>query len=325
MASVSSTTTSITARAHPNIALIKYWGKRDLDLNLPAAGSLSITLDSFETRTTLSLSEEDSFQLNGQDNPGQAGRVFQWLDRFRAGQRLLIRSTNNFPTAAGLASSASGFAALALAANEILGQQWTDRELSIAARQGSGSAARSVFGGFVRMHSSGNSEEAYAEPLLAADQWPFKVVVAVTDPEAKPCSSTEGMELSRETSPYYRDWVSSTEQDLLAAERALNDRDFEKLADLSEHSCLKMHAVIMASRPGFTYWNGATVDAMRQVSELRRKSGLAVFFTIDAGPQVKAICLPEDAPRVATALESIHGIRQVHTVGLGEGATLVPE
>ena len=321
---------SATARAHPNIALIKYWGKRDRLLNLPAAGSISITLDTFETVTTVRFgAQHDSFHLNGAANPDQANRVFAWLDRFRRpadpALRAAIESENNFPTAAGLASSASGFAALALATAEALGSASSPRELSVAARLGSGSAARSIFGGFARMHAgrAADGSDACAEGLLSGQDWPLRVVIAITGGGAKEESSTVGMERSRLTSPFYADWVRTTKMDLVAAEQAIQARDFERLAELSEASCLQMHAVMLATRPGLVYWNGATVDCIHLLRGLRN-SGTAVFFTIDAGPQVKAVCPPAVAARVESELAGVPGVSKVVTVSLGPGAYSLP-
>lgn len=311
---------SVTAVAHPNIALVKYWGKRDSDLNLPAAGSLSITLDTFTTTTRLSVSQSDRCQFNGSEQ--SARRLFDWLDRVWP-QRppLHVTTDNNFPTAAGLASSASGFAALAVAANALCGSAMDETALSRAARRGSGSAARSIFGGFALMHSGPEEQDCFAEPMLDPDQWPLKVVIAIADSGPKSQPSSSGMEQSRLTSPYYSRWVDTVNPDLATAADAVQRRDFEQLAEVSEHSCLKMHALMLSTRPGLIYWRGATVECLHCVRELRA-GGTAVFATVDAGPQVKAVCLPEDAASVAAALSAVPGVERVQTVGLGQGARL---
>lgn len=320
-----------SARAHPNIALIKYWGKRDPKLNLPAAGSLSITLDTFATETTIAFgAATDEFRLNGAAEPRAAARAFAWLDRFRdpvdATLRARIETRNNFPTAAGLASSASGFAALALARAAALGTGDSPAALSRAARLGSGSAARSIFGGFALMHAGTEADgsDARAEPLLDRHEWPLKVVIAITTRRAKAEPSGTGMEASRRTSPYFGPWVAATRDDLEAARAAVGARDFERLASLSEASCLKMHAVMLATEPALVYWNGATVECLHRVRELRA-AGTAAFFTIDAGPQLKAVCLPEAAAAVADELAQVPGVKEVVTVGLGPGAAQIPE
>ena len=314
-----------SARAHPNIALIKYWGKRDLDLNLPAAGSLSVTLDCLETVTEVCFDghwPRDELILNDRPDPNRLHRVSRCLDRLRqrAGdtRRARITSHNNFPTAAGLASSASGFAALVVAGSAALGLSLSERELSIQARMGSGSAARSLFGGFVHMHSGSrpDGEDCFAEPLLNSEDWPLKVVVAITTRSAKKDSSTDGMLRSARSSPYYGAWVETTAADVEQARALVHERDFEALAELSEHSCLKMHAVMMSSQPGLLYWNGATMEGMHRVRELR-SAGHGAFFTVDAGPQLKVVCLPEAVAPVSDALRDVPGIQDLLIAGLG--------
>ncbi|HET7359604.1 MAG TPA: diphosphomevalonate decarboxylase [Rhodanobacteraceae bacterium] len=322
-----------TAQAQPNIALVKYWGKRDAALNLPSTGSLSVTLDSLWTRTQVAFDAalgRDELSLNGAAHPAALARASACLDvlRAQAGSHAhaRIQTRNNFPTGAGLASSASGFAALVLAASHALGLDLDRRALSILARRGSGSAARSLFGGFVTMAAGRRDDgaDAYAEPLLDAAQWPLTVVVAVTSREAKAVGSTAGMESSRRTSPFYASWLAGADADLAAARAAVLARDFAALAEVSEASCLKMHAVMLSSRPGLLYWSGATVDCLHRIRALREREGLAVFFTVDAGPQVKAVCLPADAARVAAALGEVPGVDSVLTSALGEGARLIP-
>jgi len=320
-----------TARAQPNIALVKYWGKQDLRLNLPAVGSLSITLDRPSTRTTVTFDAalpEDQFTLNGRQEKQMGERVSRCLDALRriAGSDLKarVRSENDFPTGAGLASSASGFAALVVAADAALGLGLTTQQLADLARSSSGSAARSLLGGIVELELAGESGSTPVHCLRPAGDWPLAVAIAITSRTAKPVGSTEGMERSRLTSPYYAAWVAGAEQDLSRARHAVANRDFEQLADVSEYSCLKMHALAMSSEPGMLYWNGASVECMHAVRALRA-SGIPVFFTVDAGPQVKAVCLPESLPVVARTLQELTGVSQVMECALGAGARLVKD
>lgn len=319
------------AQAHPNIALIKYWGKRDLPLNLPVVGSLSITLDTLWTRTEVRFAPDlaaDRLSLNGREDAKQLKKVSACLDllRARAGttERAEILSRNNFPTGAGLASSASGFAALVLAADAALGLNLGNAELSAYARRGSGSAARSIFGGYVEWAhgEKADGSDSIARPVLPAEAWPLRVAVAITSTAEKAIGSTEGMNRTAETSPYQQAWIGTQEADLAEARAAIAARDFERLADVSEQSCLKMHALALAARPGLLYWNGATVNAMHVVRGLRAK-GVPVFFTIDAGPQLKAICLPVAAEAVARALREVPGVLQVVETGLGGDGQLI--
>lgn len=317
-----------TAVAQPNIALVKYWGKRSEPLNLPAVGSISVTLDALRTRTRIVFDralDRDRLLLNGA--PADAARASACLDHLRAiagtRARASIETHNDFPTAAGLASSASGFAALVVAANAALGLDLPPRALSMYARRGSGSAARSIFGGFVEM-ARGEREDgsdAVARPLLEADAWPLAVVVAVTSEAPKAVGSTDGMRATAASSPFYPAWVQGSARDLAQARRAVMARDFDALAAVSEHSCLKMHALGLAARPPLIYWNETTVACVSAVRALRA-AGLPVFFTIDAGPQVKAICLPEAAGEVSSAFGGIGGVLQVISSGLGPGARI---
>jgi len=320
-----------TAVAHPNIALIKYWGKADAAKNIPAVGSLSITLDGLTTTTRVRFDPglgADRFSLGGRPAPEMEGRVTKCLDllRQRTGveTRALVESDNDFPTAAGLASSASGFAALVVAANSALESGFSTADLADLARQASGSAARSLFGGFVEISLTRGDQGVLprTEQVLEPSAWQLRVVVAVTDTAPKEVGSTEGMVHTERTSPYYSAWVGSSGADLAEARAAVERLDFEALADISELSCLKMHAVMLSARPGLVYWNGATVECIRRVRELRAE-GIGVFFTVDAGPQFKAVCLPEARSRVVQELGAVPGVGRILESGLGNGARVV--
>jgi diphosphomevalonate decarboxylase len=307
-----------TASAHPNIALIKYWGKRQLAGNIPATPSLSITLDTLTSVTTVADARQDELLLNGE--PSDNAKVFDYLALLRTEfdvPPLHIDSRNNFPTAAGLASSASGFAALTTAINHHCDLGMSTAQRSDYARQASGSAARSIFGGYVGL----NEPDWIAEPLLEAELWPMQVVIAVTDTRQKSISSTEGMTRSAATSAFYDEWVSSTREDFQSAQTAVADRDFPKLASLAENSCLKMHAVMTTSIPAMLYWRPATLGCIEVIRQLQA-DGVKVFFTIDAGPQIKAVCEPAFAEQVAGVLASVPGVLSTTTVGLGSGARI---
>ena len=321
-----------SAQAQPNIALIKYWGKRNLELNLPAVGSVSVTLDTLWTRTKVAFLDEereDRLILNGEPAAAeQLGRVSACLDLMRAKAgvrtRARVESENNFPTAAGLASSASGFAALVVASAKALGLDLPANQLCEMARRGSGSAPRSLFGGFVEMSRGrlDDGRDAIAHQILAQDAWPLEVVVALTSLSPKSVGSTAGMLLSEKSSPFYEGWTHTSGADLNEARAALVSRDFERLADISEHSCLKMHAVAMSSRPPLVYWNPVTLRCIERVRALRRE-GVPVFFTVDAGPQVKAMSAPGFGDTVSSALGELEGVREVIVSGLGPGARII--
>jgi len=307
---------SVTAHAHPNIALVKYWGKAPRPGNVPAAPSLSITLDTLTTTTTVRIAgSADAIYLN--DQPASDAKIAACMDNLRRRfdiPPLEIHTSNDFPTAAGLASSASGFAALVTAVDAACSLGLSAAVRSDLARQASASAARSLFGGFVTL----DEPDWQGRPLLEAESWPLEVVVAVTDEASKAVPSTEGMRASA-ASPYFASWAESTRKDFAAARAAVSQRDFERLSDIAEHSCLKMHGLMLATPPGLLYWKPATLACLQRIRELRA-AGVAVFFTVDAGPQVKAVCLPESRRRVAEALAEVPGVRSLLTAGLGRGA-----
>lgn len=314
-----------TSLAQPNIALVKYWGKRDGPGNLPATGSLSVTLDSLETRMTVSFADapgQDSLEVNGVDAPDMLPRVSRCLDDLAGAGRPAARvtSSGNFPIAAGLASSASAFAALAVAASGALGREDDRLTLARIAGRASGSAARSLYPGFVELAVA--DDGIVIDTLATPAEWPLVVTVAVTATAAKPVSSGSAMNRSRETSPFYAAWVERQDDDLTAARAAVRGRDFEALAAVAEHNCLKMHAVTWTSRPATVYWNPATLSCLETVRALR-SAGTPVFFTIDAGPQVKALSPPDAADEVARALRATDGVIDVLQSGPGEGARLV--
>lgn len=321
-----------TAIAHSNIALVKYWGKRSSKLNLPAVGSISITLDALSTTTSVEFIPDlihDMLQLNGvQVESKERMRVQKFMDLIRqksgSNYYTLIKSENNFPTAAGLASSASAFAALALAGTRAAGLDLSQKELSILARIGSGSAARSIFGGFVEMHKGlyKGGHDAYAESIADLYYWDLRVQIAVTSESKKETGSTDGMTQSKNTSPYYKNWVASSQKDLSEMRAAIKKKDFQKLGEISEFSCLKMHAMALATNPGLIYWNGTTVDGMHLIRELRGK-GTEVYFTIDAGPQLKAICQAADEQKVKEKLENLPDVQRVISTRLGGPAHLL--
>ncbi len=308
-----------TATAHPNIALVKYWGKQLVRGNFPATANVSITLSDLVTTTTLTDAANDRVTLNGApaDDPKINSFLGLLRESFDIGP-LHIDTRNNFPTGAGLASSASGFAALITAINAHTNLGLDTQALSGWARQGSASAARSLYAGFVSLAPP----DWQAEVIADAQHWPLATVVAVTDEAAKSVSSSVGMEYSRRTSPYYDHWVGSSGQDHAAAVQAIHERNFDALANTAELSCLKMHSVMLTSQPTLAYWNPATVACMDTVRRLR-KNGVAVFFTIDAGPQVKAICLPQYTDTVSQALADTDGVTRTIQCGMGAGAQVL--
>ena len=324
---------TVRAQACANIALIKYWGKRNEMLNLPQTGSLSLTLAELHTTATVCFQDqrsEDKLTINGHPAPVDAqSRLSHWLDIVRTQARIqhgaVVDTESNFPVASGLASSASAFAALTLAATNAAGLDLSDRENSILARQGSGSAARSIFGGFVRMHRGQRTDgqDAFAEPLAVPCAWPIRMVVAVVgEGNAKPIGSRDAMRHSRDTSPLHTAWVDTVQNDLHAAEDAIRNQDFERFGALVEANALAMHATAIAARPGILYWKPATIECIHSLRQLRQQ-GTPTYLTMDAGPHVKALTLSNDAPAVAKLLRSISGVSHVRVCTPGPAAKLV--
>ncbi|GAB4075201.1 diphosphomevalonate decarboxylase [Barrientosiimonas marina] len=318
-----------TARAHTNIALIKYWGKRDETRILPMNNSLSLTLDGFYTTTTVAFHEElteDQFYLDDQLVEGAAyGKVTAFLDRIRqtAGRLDLsatVHSTNHVPTAAGFASSASGFAALAAASAKAIGLDVTDPELSMLTRHGSGSACRSIYGGFVEWEkgTQADGSDSYAVPIAPADHWDVRVAAVVLSSAEKKILSREGMKRTVDTSVYYPAWVESIPADLAAIKQGICDKDITKVGETAEANCLRMHATTLAAQPPFSYWHSTTMAVMEAVQDLR-DSGVPAYFTIDAGPNVKVLYLPEQEETIREKLQAIPGVQDVTVSRPGPG------
>ena len=296
------------AIAHPNIALIKYWGKRDLKKNLPSVSSLSLTLSDFFTQTTVTWGyREDTFILNDTQQESGAQRVFSFLDLIDQ-QRppCLVESKNNFPTAAGLASSSSAFAALALAATAAAQKKDSPQNLSVLARQGSGSACRSIWGGWVwwdrGVQDSGTDSHGY--PLAPADHWSVSMIIAIVSAQKKSVSSTKGMLQSAQTSPFYSSWVETSQTDVEGAKKAVLEKDIHTLGQLMEHSTIKMHATMMTTQPSIRYWKPKSLAIIECVEKLRAQ-GFSCYQTMDAGPNVKILCPREEAQTVAKAISEI--------------------
>jgi len=318
------------ALAHPNIALIKYWGNRDDDLRLPANGSISMTLDALETRTTVSYDpalKGDELLLNGETAPaGVLRRVRGHLDRIRARAGLTsparVDSRSNFPSGAGIASSASAFAALTVAACAAAGLDLTPKELSRLARRGSGSACRSIHGGFVEWHPGEDDATSFAEVLAPSDHWGLADVIALVSHQPKLVGSTEGHSRAA-SSPLQAGRLADTPRRLRLCREAVLARDFAALANLAELDSNMMHSVMITSSPPLIYWTPETIRLMHAVVNWRSE-GLQVFYTIDAGPNVHCLCPTDDLAEVSARLMDLPGVKQVLTAPVGGAARLVP-
>ncbi|SFE18568.1 diphosphomevalonate decarboxylase [Lentibacillus persicus] len=322
-----------TAKAHTNIALIKYWGKRDESLILPMNNSLSLTLDGFYTTTTVDFQDSltaDQFYLNDRLVEGaEHHRVSAFLDRIRkaAGRPdafAYVHSTNHVPTAAGFASSASGFAALAAAASRAIGLPDNAQALSILTRQGSGSACRSVYGGFVEWEKGAEADgsDSYAIQIAPADHWDLRVAAVVLSSDEKKVLSREGMKRTVETSTFYSAWVESIPDDLEAIKAGIAEKDFEKVGEIAEANCLRMHATTLAANPPFSYWQSTTLAIMETVRKLRSE-GVPAFFTIDAGPNVKVLYTPEHEETIRNTLQDVPGVHDIKVSRPGQGVSYV--
>lgn len=322
---------SATATAHPNIAFIKYWGNLDDRLRLPMNPSLSMNLAGLFTKTTVTWDaslDTDQLYLNGQQQAGiPQQRVSKYLDAIRPYLNIqapaLVISENNFPTGVGIASSASAFAALAVAAAAAAGKTLSERELSILARLGSGSASRSVPGGFVEWHSSTAHEGSFAASIAPADWWELVDLIAVVDTTHKAVGSTEGHP-SAKTSDLQNARVAGAYERLRRCKQAILERDFASLTEVVEHDSNLMHAVMMTSQPPLFYWLPGTLEVMQAVRNLRAQ-GSQVCYTLDAGPNVHCICVREDAEHVRTLLQSLSKVRDILEAGPGGPAAVVED
>lgn len=318
-----------TAEARANIALVKYWGRTDAALNLPLTGSISLTVDNLVTRTTVEADASlgrDALTINGAVQEGAPlRRVVQHLDhlRKRAGNPVFCRvaSENTFAASAGLASSASAFAALTVAGFAALGAEASPREMSAYARLGSGSAARSLFGGFVEWRAGARHEESYAEPLAPVDHLDLHDVVVVLSEGEKKVGSLEGHALAG-TSPLNAGRVGRVPTLLHEVREGVRARDVRRLGEAAEEDAYLMHAVMMTSRPSLLYWAPETVAGLHAVRRWREE-GLSVYATIDAGPNLHLLCPAGEAPEVARRAREELGVANVLDNGPGEGARLI--
>lgn len=319
---------SATALAHPNIAFIKYWGNRDDGLCLPANGSISMNLAGLETRTSVAFDPSlaaDEFILQGVRREGAPlERVAAHLDllRARAGVawKAKVESANTFPAGTGLASSASGFAALTVAAAAALKLDLSERELSALARRGSGSACRSIPAGFVEWRAGGGDSDSYAETIAPPEHWALVDLIAVVSSGHKKTVSSEGHRLAG-TSPLQSARVQDAPRRLEICRRAIRERDFSALAGILEEDTRLMHEVMRTSAPPLVYAEEATCKLMRAIPAWR-SAGLPVAYSIDAGPNVHCICLAEAAGEVRKRLESHREISRILTAKPGDGARL---
>lgn len=298
------------ARAHTNIALIKYWGKADESLIIPMNNSLSVTLDKFYTETKVTFSPEytkDILVLNGEEvNEEQSKKIYQFMnlvrERSHTSHYAYIESVNYVPTAAGLASSASAFAALAGACNEALNLNMSEKDLSRLARRGSGSASRSIFGGFAEWEKGHDDETSYAH-AIDTQGWEedLSMVFVVINNQSKKVSSRSGMSHTRDTSRFYQYWLDHVDEDIASVKEAIRNKDFKHLGEVIEENGLRMHATNLGAQPPFTYLVPESYEVMDIVHQCR-KAGYPCYFTMDAGPNVKILVEKKNQQFIIDAL-----------------------
>ncbi|WP_419155274.1 diphosphomevalonate decarboxylase [Weissella minor] len=317
-----------TARAHTNIALLKYWGKANEQLIIPTTSSISLTLDEFYTDTTVVFDQhlnEDAVFLNDVPLTGKGyKKITDFLDIVRqlAGisTKAHVQSTNHVPTAAGLASSASAFSALAGAASKAAGLNLSLADLSRLARRGSGSASRSVYGGFVEWERGTDDTSSVAYPLQEVVDWDIQLLTVIINDQPKKVDSRGGMQHALQTSPFYQNWVDATNAATVDMKIAIENHDFQKIGSLAEQNALQMHATNMTATPPFTYLTDKSWAVIQLAAQLRLK-GIEVYATMDAGPNVKLISHVSDYQEIKLALQSV--LPDVETVAATPGPGLV--
>lgn len=319
------------ARAYTNIALIKYWGKQDEQLILPMNSSLSLTLDAFYTETSVRFTSEltaDRFYLDGQlQDEKQTKKVSSFLDfirhKYNVPQFAEITSKNFVPTAAGLASSASGLAALAGACSAALDLSLSPTELSMLARRGSGSACRSIFGGFSEWQK-GDSDATSFAVQIPSNSWEQELAMlfVLVDDAQKDVSSRDGMKRTVETSVFYEGWLTAVADDLVSAKQAIAAKDFTLLGETAESNALRMHATTLGATPPFTYWSPDSLKAMNLVRACRLE-GIPCYFTMDAGPNVKVLVQKKDTDRLTARFAQEFNEKQLVLAHAGPGIEIL--
>lgn len=318
------------ARAHTNIAMVKYWGKKDQQLMLPQTDSLSLTLDKFYSDTAVEFDQRlthDELFINGKKQPASGlTKVKRELDYVRqlAGKDLFARvqSVNHVPIAAGLASSASAFAALAAAASSAIGLDANRQELSRIARHGSGSATRSVFGGLVKWHAGDDDQSSFAEPVMENVDFGLEMMAILVDVHRKKISSSKGMQLSVSTSPYYSAWRTTVNQDMHSMEEAIHNRDIMAIGHIAEENAMRMHALTISADPSYTYFNAGSLKAMQLVHDLRNQ-GVNCYYTMDAGPNVKLIYDQQDREKIINQFSPVFGKDHIVVAKPGPGVQIL--
>lgn len=302
-----------SAKASGNIAFIKYWGKKDSKLNLPFSSTLSVSLDNIYTTTTVEFSEKfkkDFIEIDDETKHTEQDRLTKHLDNIRklAKTKLFAKvvSKNNFPNSSGLASSASGFAALSLAGTKALGLNLNQKELSILSRLGSGSAARSIPDGFVEWKRGKNHQSSYAHSIFPPEHWDLSAIIVMITKEKKSVSTTAGHGITT-SSPFFSLRIKNLGKRVEQMKLAIKSKDIKKFGEILEEECLEFVSMSLTATPYIIYWEPATVRIMKLCQKLR-EDGLTPYFTMDAGPQPVIYCLKKDAKKIAAKLNKTEGV-----------------
>jgi len=306
----------VTAIAPANIAFIKYWGRKDEELRLPTNGSISMNLSNLLTTTTVEFSsryKKDEILINNEINKKENEKIERFLDKVRqiakTNSRAKVVTKNNFLKSGGLASSASGFAALAMAATVSIGLNLSEKELSILARIGSGSACRSIPDGFVKWVEGRDNQSSFAQSIFAPDYWNILDIVVVTQTENKKVTSTDGHKLVK-TSPFFQKRLRNIKNKIKKIKEYIKQKDFIKFGELVEREALELHAIMLTSNPPILYLQPKSIEIIRAVWQWRSE-GLSVYFTIDAGPNIHLICQEKDQKRLIDKLQKIKDIKYI--------------
>lgn len=305
-----------TAQAPANIAFIKYWGKKDEALRLPENGSLSMNLSNMNTVTTVEFSSsytQDYIEINGTRESNEENRAIKHLNRIRKlaniSDKAKVITKINFPRGTGLSASASGFAALTVAASFAAGLKLSERELSILARQGSGSACRSIPGGFVEWLDGETSELSYGVSLYPPNYWDIVDVVAIVTETRKDVPTSAGQKLVG-SSPFFPVRKAHIKEKLELCKKILTEKNFLQFGQLIEAEALELHAIMLTSQPSLIYWTTGTLRLMK-LTKKWRSEGLPVYFTINTGQNVHLICEKKDVETVKRKLTAVKDVKQV--------------
>lgn len=315
------------AQAPSNIAFIKYWGRKDEVLRLPENGSVSMNLSDLITTTTVEFGdfENDYVEINGNVEDLENNRAVKHLDRIREIAKINLKAkvitSNNFPTGTGLSSSASGFAALTLAGVKAAGLELSEKELSILARQGSGSACRSIPDGIVQWHDGNTSEESYAESIFPSDYFEISDVIAVVSTEKKFLATSEGQKSAR-SGIFFQNRIENIPSKINIIKELIRDKKFTEFGELVEAEALEFHSILFTSNPPLIYWTPGTLEVMKYVQSLRR-NGLECYFTINTGQDVHVICRSENAEKVKEELDKLNCVVKTIVNKASVGAKII--